>query len=206
MLSGHRRLLGYTFNPLSVYFCYRADGELALLIYEVRDTFGELHACVLPVNEGARSNAGVRQSQEKLFYASPFIEMAMRYHFRVLPPGDSIRLRILETDRDGPVLAATFQWPPPRPEHGGVAAISVRAAAGDAEDRGRDPLGGAAALAQGRAAAAASQRCLQYPLGDRQQQPLYFAGVVRPRQEVKSGQSTVASPGNRHSMDCPCPS
>lgn len=32
MLSGHRRLLGYTFNPLSMYFCYRADGELALLI------------------------------------------------------------------------------------------------------------------------------------------------------------------------------
>ncbi len=35
------RLFGYTFNPLSVYFCYRASGELALLIYEVRNTFGE---------------------------------------------------------------------------------------------------------------------------------------------------------------------
>jgi DUF1365 family protein len=102
------RLLGYTFNPLSVYFCYRADGELALLIYEVRNTFGERHAYVLPVNDGELSDAGVRQSQEKLFYVSPFIEMAMRYHFRVLPPGDSIRLRILETDRDGPLLAATF--------------------------------------------------------------------------------------------------
>ncbi len=102
------RLLGYTFNPLSVYFCYRADGELALLIHEVRNTFGELHAYVLPVNEGERSDAGVRQSQEKLFYVSPFMEMAMRYHFRVSPPGDSIRLRILETDRDGPLLAATF--------------------------------------------------------------------------------------------------
>jgi DUF1365 family protein len=34
--------------------------------------------------------------------------MAMRYHFRVVPPADSIRLRILETDRDGPLLAATF--------------------------------------------------------------------------------------------------
>jgi DUF1365 family protein len=34
--------------------------------------------------------------------------MAMRYHFRVLPPADSIRLRILETDRDGSLLAATF--------------------------------------------------------------------------------------------------
>jgi DUF1365 family protein len=32
----------------------------------------------------------------------------MRYHFRVLPPGEHVRLRILETDRDGPLLAATF--------------------------------------------------------------------------------------------------
>jgi DUF1365 family protein len=46
--------------------------------------------------------------QDKLFYVSPFVEMAMRYHFRVLPPGDSVKLRILETDRDGPLLAATF--------------------------------------------------------------------------------------------------
>jgi hypothetical protein len=39
----------YTFNPLSVYFCYRADGELALVIYEVRNTFGGIHPYVLPV-------------------------------------------------------------------------------------------------------------------------------------------------------------
>jgi hypothetical protein len=54
------------------------------------------------------SDAGIRQVQDKLFYVSPFVEMAMRYHFRVLPPGDSVKLRILETDREGPLLAATF--------------------------------------------------------------------------------------------------
>ena len=32
----------------------------------------------------------------------------MRYHFRVSPPADSLKLRILETDREGPLLAATF--------------------------------------------------------------------------------------------------
>ena len=108
LLLCYPRLLGYTFNPLSAYFCYRADGELALLIYEVRNTFGDIHAYVLPVKPGESSDAGVRQAQEKLFYVSPFIEMAMRYHFRVSPPGDSVKLRILETDRDGPLLAATF--------------------------------------------------------------------------------------------------
>ncbi|KIZ39522.1 DUF1365 domain-containing protein, partial [Rhodopseudomonas palustris] len=83
------RLLGYTFNPLSAYFCYAANGDLALVIYEVRNTFGDIHAYVLPVRPGEISAAGLRQEQDKLFYVSPFIEMAMRYHFRVAPPGDS---------------------------------------------------------------------------------------------------------------------
>jgi len=102
------RLLGYTFNPLSVYFCTRADGALALVIYEVRNTFGNIHSYVLPVRPGEVTEAGLRQHQDKLFFVSPFIEMAMRYHFRVSPPGEQVRLRILETDQDGPLLAATF--------------------------------------------------------------------------------------------------
>jgi uncharacterized protein len=108
LLLCYPRLLGFTFNPLSVYFCYAAGGELALMIYEVRNTFGELHCYVLPVKPDEISEAGVRQQQEKLFYVSPFLEMAMRYHFRVSPPGEQVKLRILETDREGPLLSATF--------------------------------------------------------------------------------------------------
>src|SRR5580698_8512811 len=87
LLLCYPRLLGYTFNPLSVYFCYRAGDELALVIYEVRNTFGDIHTYVLPVKPGEISDAGIRQQQTKLFFVSPFIEMAMRYHFRVSPPG-----------------------------------------------------------------------------------------------------------------------
>ena len=108
LLLCYPRLLGYTFNPLSAYFCYRAGGELALIIYEVRNTFGDIHCYVLPIKPGEISAAGVRQQHDKLFYVSPFIDMAMRYHFRVSPPGDNVKLRILETDREGPLLAATF--------------------------------------------------------------------------------------------------
>src|ERR1700730_14094672 len=56
----------YTFNPLSVYFCYRADGDLAVLIYEVRNTFGDIHAYALAVKPDGISGAGVRQQQDKL--------------------------------------------------------------------------------------------------------------------------------------------
>jgi uncharacterized protein len=108
LLLCYPRLLGYVFNPLSVYFCYRSDGTLALMIYEVRNTFGEIKPYVLPVRPGELTEAGLRQAQDKTFYVSPFIDMAMRYHFRVTPPGDNVRLRILETGVDGPLLAATF--------------------------------------------------------------------------------------------------
>jgi len=108
LLLTYPRLLGYTFNPLSVYFCYGADGALAMVVYEVRNTFGDIHPYVLPVRQGELSAAGLRQAQDKLFYVSPFIEMAMRYHFRVSPPGEAVKVRILETDATGPLLSATF--------------------------------------------------------------------------------------------------
>jgi DUF1365 family protein len=102
------RLLGYTFNPLSVYFCENADGNLVLMIYEVRNTFGDIQHYVLPVRPNEHSDAGIRQEQDKQFYVSPFIEAAMRYRFRVTPPEERVKLRILETDSEGPLLAATF--------------------------------------------------------------------------------------------------
>src|SRR5713226_8057162 len=60
-------------------------GRVLLLCYPrlLRNTFGDIHAYVLPVKPGESSDAGVWQAQEKLFYVSPFIGMAMRYHFRV---------------------------------------------------------------------------------------------------------------------------
>ena len=158
LLLCYPRLLGFTFNPLSVYFCHRAGGELALIIYEVRNTFGELHAYVLPVEPGEVSEAGIRQQHDKLFYVSPFIEMAMRYHFRVSPPGENVKLRILETDREGPLLAATFSGRRQDLTTAALLRVVLRAAARDLQDRCCDPLGSVAALAEGRAAGAASER------------------------------------------------
>ena len=108
MLLCYPRLFGYAFNPLSVYFCHRADGELAVIIYEVRNTFGEIHAYVAPVEPEDITPAGIRQVQDKTFYVSPFIAMATRYHFRISPPSRHFRLHILETDAHGPLLAASF--------------------------------------------------------------------------------------------------
>lgn len=78
------RLLNYVFNPLSVYFCYRRDGALAALAHEVSNTFGERHFYVLPAS--GDQDGIVRQSCDKAFFVSPFLEDGLHYEFRVRPP------------------------------------------------------------------------------------------------------------------------
>ena len=108
LLLAYPRILGFVFNPIAVHFCY-GEGDVPLaLIYAVRNTFGERHAYVAPVRPGEAGPAGIRQERAKLFHVSPFIGMGARYHFRILPPGRTVRLRIHETEAGEPLLAATF--------------------------------------------------------------------------------------------------
>jgi uncharacterized protein len=108
LLSCYPRVLGFVFNPISVYFVYDLDDAPAAVVYEVRNTFGEMHTYVAPLAIGDVSPAGIRQERRKLFHVSPFMDMDMRYHFRLRPPGETLAIRILETSKDGPMLAATF--------------------------------------------------------------------------------------------------
>lgn len=98
----------YVFNPLSTYFAYDANGRLSAIIYAVRNTFGERHSYVAPVLPDEESPAGIRQTRTKIFHVSPFMDMGLRYHFRILPPGKTVRVRIHETSGKEPLLAATF--------------------------------------------------------------------------------------------------
>ena len=108
LLVCYPRILGWVFNPIAVYYAYNASDALVALVYEVRNTFGERHTYVCPISDGQVSAAGIRQECDKIFHVSPFMPMAMRYRFRMIPPGKDIRWRILETDAEGPVLSATF--------------------------------------------------------------------------------------------------
>jgi len=85
------RVLGHAFNPLSVFFCYRADGGLAATLYQVNNTFGERHTYLI----AAPSNTTmIRQSCRKVFYVSPFMPMEMEYRFRVVPPARRVSVVI----------------------------------------------------------------------------------------------------------------
>jgi len=107
-LACYPRIFGHVFNPLSVYYAYDSDDEPVAMIYEVRNTFGENHTYVCLVEDGEATPAGIRQSRAKNFYVSPFIELEMRYNFRMNRPAEQLKWRILETDQSGPLLAATY--------------------------------------------------------------------------------------------------
>jgi uncharacterized protein len=108
LLLCYPRLLGFVFNPISVYFCYNQNENLIACIYEVRNTFGQRHTYVAKVEDGELSDAGLRQTRTKLFHVSPFVGMDGVYEFRVLPPGDKVRVRILEIEGGEPLLSATI--------------------------------------------------------------------------------------------------
>jgi len=107
LLLCYPRVFGYVFNPLSIYFCYDRSGRLALLIYEVRNTFGEMHSYVLPV-EDVPADDVIRQSQAKQFYVSPFMEMQTTYRFSISPPARQVRVRIEQIDAHGAIFEAAF--------------------------------------------------------------------------------------------------
>ncbi len=100
------RLLGMVFNPLTVYFCHAANGGLQAMLYEVNNTFGQRHSYLLPVQDGAA--AVVRQACDKQFYVSPFMDMALRYRFRVARPDAAVSLGVEVADASGPLLFAAF--------------------------------------------------------------------------------------------------
>jgi DUF1365 family protein len=100
------RVLGYVFNPISVYFCHRPDGTLHAILYEVSSTFGERHSYLIPAEAGA--DGDIRQSVDKRLHVSPFMEMDLRYAFRVTPPGQRVRIAIEVSDGEGTILHASF--------------------------------------------------------------------------------------------------
>jgi uncharacterized protein len=107
-LFAYPRIFGHVFNPIALYYAFDEAGNLAGMIYEVRNTFGERHTYVCPVEQGEMSVAGLRQSQDKHFHVSPFLDMKARYNFRLTPPAETLNFRILECDDEGPLLSATF--------------------------------------------------------------------------------------------------
>jgi DUF1365 family protein len=109
------RVLGYVFNPVSFWFCHRADGTLRAIVADVHNTFGERH-CYLLENGGA-IGVGEELAARKIFHVSPFCAVEGGYRFRFFfgrraggpHAGDEQTLACIDyDDDDGPLLETSL--------------------------------------------------------------------------------------------------
>ena len=84
-MLAHARVLGYVFNPLTVYWCHRPDGTLACVVAEVHNTYRERHAYLLRTDERGRAEV------PKQFYVSPFYPVDGRYRMSLPEPDGAPR-------------------------------------------------------------------------------------------------------------------
>jgi DUF1365 family protein len=105
-MLAYPRIFGYAFNPLTVYYLDDAAGRTVMLIYEVRNTFGEHHFYDAPV---AIDGPQIEQSAAKAFYVSPFNSVEGDYRFTIRPPGEGVFTGIVLTTAEGPLLSAWFE-------------------------------------------------------------------------------------------------
>ena len=96
------RILGYVFNPLSIFYCYEKE-KLVAIFYEVKNTFNEQHTYIFKI----KNNEEIIQKCRKKFYVSPFMDMETFYNFKLLNPKDKLSVFIKQTDADGTILTAT---------------------------------------------------------------------------------------------------
>lgn len=102
-LQCYPRVWGYSFKPVSFWYCHRTDGSLRAIVAEVNNTFGERHAYVLE-----HPQYGQALQASKVFHVSPFCTLDGGYRFEFHRGGAaglrSARVRIDYHDSGGPVL------------------------------------------------------------------------------------------------------
>ncbi len=107
LMLAYPRILGFVFNPITVYYGLDADDEPVLMIYEVNNTFGQNQTYVLPV-ETTRDDGLIVQRCDKQLYVSPFNDVEGEYLFHVIPPEDEVTVGVALRTGEGPLLRAHF--------------------------------------------------------------------------------------------------
>ncbi|MBD8871173.1 DUF1365 family protein [Nocardioides sp. MJB4] len=112
LMLAHPRSLGYVFNPISVYWCHDAAGDLAAVVLEVHNTYGDRHAYLVHPDEHGHAEV------DKAMYVSPFHDVSGRYEISVPLPGDTVAVGITLRHDDRSSFTAGLSGtalPPGRP-------------------------------------------------------------------------------------------
>jgi uncharacterized protein len=106
MMLTYPRVLGYVFNPITVYFGLDRAGETRLLVYEVNNTFGDRKTYVIPA--GTDTGGSIDQSCRKELFVSPFNSVEGRYDFHLTPIGETLAVTVSLSGGEGRVMTAYF--------------------------------------------------------------------------------------------------
>jgi uncharacterized protein len=100
-LHCYPRVLGYTFKPVSFWYCHHMDGSLRAVVVEVNNTFGERHVYLLD-----HAKYGQEMTASKVFHVSPFCNVEGQYRFRFMTTPDQERTvaRIDYDDAQGALI------------------------------------------------------------------------------------------------------
>ncbi|GLY46371.1 DUF1365 domain-containing protein [Lentzea sp. NBRC 102530] len=103
LMLANARVLGYVFNPLSVYWCHDASGDLVCVVAEVHNTYGGRHCYLL------RTDSQGRASVDKEFYVSPFLEVDGHYVMKMPKPGNQLSVTIALRQNGKTTFSATMK-------------------------------------------------------------------------------------------------
>ena len=84
------RVLGYVFNPISIYFCFDEAGVPLVSVAEVGNTFLEWKPYLVPLAADGTFHSRV----VKHFYVSPFSDLDLEFDFRFHLPDRDLRIAI----------------------------------------------------------------------------------------------------------------
>jgi DUF1365 family protein len=113
------RVLGYVFNPITLYWCHDADGVLRHIIAEVHNTYGGRHAYLLPPNSERPDMV------TKKLYVSPFNAVDGYYLVHAPRPDAQLDVRISLHRENQPAFVVTLRGTRRRASIGTIARLQL---------------------------------------------------------------------------------
>jgi uncharacterized protein len=101
-LLTHLRYFGLSFNPVSFYYCFEADGKTVhSIVAEITNTpWKERFAYVLPIAQADTHGSAWHWQFDKAFHVSPFLPMQMHYSWRFQNPEQHLRVHMIVCPQD----------------------------------------------------------------------------------------------------------
>ena len=106
LMLANARVLGYTFDPLTVFWCLDRNDEVVCVLAEVRNTYGQRHLYLLQLDSNGRAQTA------KQFHVSPFLEIKGHYEMHFLLTSDVVSTTVTLHQEEGVAFTANFSGRP----------------------------------------------------------------------------------------------